>query len=86
MGHQSASILHIHQHTRMYKYKHNQVPTHTCCTPTRRGQDYMSPLTLQGEGGKNWMDYRRLIEGGATYKDLQGHPFIVETTAGEDGE
>jgi len=50
----------------MYKYKLNQVPTHTCCTPTRRGQDYVSPLTIQGKGGKNWMDYLRLIEGGAT--------------------
>jgi len=32
------------------------------------------------------MYYRRLIEAGATYNYLQDHPFIVETTAGEDVE
>jgi len=46
----------------------------------------MSPLTLQGKGGKNWLDYQNLIEGGATYNDQQDDPFIVETMASEDME
>jgi len=39
-----------------------------------------------GQGGKKWLECQSSIEEGATYKDLQDHPFIVETTAGEDME
>jgi len=70
----------------MYTFTYSHVPTHTCHTPTRRGPDYVSPLTIQGRGGKNGLDYQSLIQKCGTYKDLQDHPFIVETTAGEDVE
>ena len=42
------------------------------------------PLTIQGRGGANWLDCQTLIQNGGTYKDMQDHPFILETTAGED--
>jgi len=54
--------------------------------PRAGGPDYVSPLTIQGRGGEKWLDYQSLIEGGATYNDLQDHPFVVKTTAGEDVE
>jgi len=37
-----------------------------------------------GRGGANWLDYQSKIQKGGTYKDLQDHPFVRETTAGED--
>jgi len=86
MDHQSALILYIRQHTHMYTFEYSQVLTHTCHTPTHRGQDYVSPLSIQGRGGKNWIDYRRLIEGGEIYKDVKDNHFDVETTVGEDVE
>jgi len=70
----------------MYTFAYSHVPTNTCHTPTRRGPDDVSPLTIQGRGGRNWLDYQSLIQKGGTINDLQDHPFIVETTAGEDVE
>jgi len=86
INHQSASTWCVRHQTHMYTCTYSHVPAHTCQTPTHRGPDYVSPLTIQGRGGGKWIDYQSLIEGGATYKHLQDHHFVVETTAGEDVE
>jgi len=39
-----------------------------------------------GQGGNKWINYQSLIQKGGAIKDLQDHPFILETTAGEDVE
>jgi len=49
-------------------------------------QDTLQPKRTGGQGGKNGLDYQSLIQKGGTINDLQDHPFIVETTAGEDVE
>jgi len=85
-NHQSVSNWCDRHQTHMYTFTYRHVPTNTCHTPTRRGPDYVSPLTIQGSGGRNWLGYQTLIQNGGTHRDLQDHPFIIETTAGEDIE
>ena len=51
-----------------------------------RGPDYVSPLTIQGQGGANWLDYQAKIQEGSSVEDMQDHPFVTETMAGEDAE
>jgi hypothetical protein len=55
-----------------------------------RGPDYVSPLTIQGraggKGGANWLDYQTKIQEGSSFDHMQDHPFVIETTAGEDAE
>jgi len=65
-------------------HKHDHISTHICRESICRGPDFESPLTLAGRGGARWQDYKRQIEEGVPYTDLQEHPFIVHTTAGED--
>jgi len=49
-------------------------------------RDTLQPKRTGGQGGKNWLDYQSLIQKGGAINDLQDHPFIAETTAGEDVE
>ena len=51
-----------------------------------RGPDYVCPLTIQGKGGANWLDYQTKIQEGSSFDDMQDLPFVIETTAGEDAE